>query len=66
MLQLVAENSSCSIDEVAECILNVLFYKFENAFADVAIKKNIVLDQSQKQMDIISTEAMLSEARIGT
>jgi hypothetical protein len=49
MLQLVAKNSSCSIDEAAECILNVLFYKFENVLADAAIKKNIFLDQSQNK-----------------
>ncbi len=48
MMQFAAENSTCSIDEAAECILNILFYKFENTFADVAIKKNIVLDQHKK------------------
>ena len=49
IMQFVAENSTCSIDEAAECILNILFYKFENTFADVAIKKNIVLDQRKKK-----------------
>jgi hypothetical protein len=48
MMQLVAKKLTCSIDEVAEGILNILFYKFKNTFAEVASKKNVVLDQCQK------------------
>jgi len=66
MLQSIAKNADCLAHEAAECDMNVLFAKFENVFADVAIKKDITLDGMPQKMDIISTEAMLSEARIGT
>ncbi len=39
MLQSIAKNADCLVDEVAECIMNVLFAKFENVFADLEIKR---------------------------
>ncbi len=54
------------MEEAAECILNILSSKFENVFADIAMKKDIAIDGKPRKMDIVSTKAMLSEARIGT
>jgi hypothetical protein len=51
MLQSIAKNADCLVDEAAECILNVLFAKFENAFADLAIKNEIALDGIPQKMD---------------
>jgi hypothetical protein len=34
--------------------------------ADLAMKKNIAINREQRKMDIVSKEAMLSEAHIGT
>ena len=48
------------------CYGYVLFSRFENAFADLAIKKDVALDGKPRKMDIVSMEAMLSEARIVT
>jgi hypothetical protein len=46
--------------------MNVLFPKFKNVFADLAMKKDTALDGKPRKMDIVSTVAMLSEPRIGT
>jgi len=46
--------------------MNVLFTKFKNVFADLAMKKDTALDGKPRKMDIVSTVAMLSEPRIGT
>lgn len=53
------------LEEAAEHILNTLSSKFEKVFADVAMKKDLAIDWKPKKMVIVSTEAMLSEARIG-
>jgi hypothetical protein len=45
--------------------MNILFAKFENMFADVAIKKDVARDGMPQKMGIVSTVAMLSEAHIG-
>ncbi len=60
------DNAGCSLEEAAECILNILSSKFENVFTDIAMKKDIAIDGKPRKMDIVSTEVMLSEARIGT
>jgi hypothetical protein len=65
MLQSIAKNAGYSADEAGECVMNILFAKFENMFADVAIKKDVALDGMPQKMGIVSTEAMLSEAHIG-
>ena len=62
MLQSIAKNVDCSVDEAAECIMNVLFVKFENLFADIAIIKDIAFDGRPRKIDIVSAEAILSEA----
>jgi hypothetical protein len=46
--------------------MNVLFTKFENVFADLAIQKDIALDGKPRKLDIVSMEVMLIEACSGT
>ncbi len=65
MLQSMAKDAMCSVDEATECMLKVLSKKNEDLFADVAMKNDITGNENEK-MDIISRGAMLSEARIGT
>jgi hypothetical protein len=66
ILNLIAKNACCLLEEAAECIQNILSSKFKNVFADIAMKKDIAIDGKQRKMDIVSIEAMLSEAQIGT
>jgi hypothetical protein len=65
MLQWMAKGAMCSVDEATECLLNVLSRKNEDVFTEVAMKNDVTGNEKEK-MDIISMEAMLSEARIGT
>jgi hypothetical protein len=50
IVDLFANNSNCSLEESAQCILKAFCNKFENSFVD--------------KMDVISTKTMLSEADI--
>jgi hypothetical protein len=65
MLQSMTKGAMCSVDEATECLLTVLSKKNEDVFTEVAMKNDVTGNEKEK-MDIISTEAMLSEARIGT
>jgi hypothetical protein len=64
IVELLAKNANCSLEEAAQCILKVFCNKFENSFAAAAIEKGILLDEKDNVMDIISIEAMISEAGI--
>jgi hypothetical protein len=60
-------SSSCEKDEAAECLIKVLYKKFEESFATVAIEMNVMVEQEPgKKMDVVSTEAMLQEANLTT
>jgi hypothetical protein len=63
-VDLFANNSNCSLEDSAQCILKAFCKKIENSFAAAAIEKGMVLKEKEDQMDVISTEAMLSEAGI--
>jgi hypothetical protein len=65
ILHSMAKSAVCSVDEATECMLKVLLKKNEDVFADVVMKSDVAVDEKSK-MDIISMEAMLSEACIGT
>jgi len=49
MLQCITKKADCSSDEAVKCAMNVLFTKFGNVFADIAIKKDIALDGKPKK-----------------
>jgi hypothetical protein len=66
MLQLMAKSAMCSIDEATEYMLKELLKKNEDVFVDVAMKNDVSSVIEKEKMDIISMEAMLSEACIGT
>jgi hypothetical protein len=63
-VKLLANNSDCSLEEAAQCILKANCNKFDNSFAAAAIEKGILLEEKENKMDIISIEAMISESGI--
>jgi hypothetical protein len=47
--------------------MKVLYKKFEESFASVAIEMNLMIEKQQEnKMDVVSTEAMLQEANLTT
>ena len=67
LLDSISTSSSCEKDEAAECLIKVLYKKFEESFAAVAIEMNVMVEQEpEKKMDVVSTEAMLQEANVTT
>jgi hypothetical protein len=64
IVELLANNSDCSLEEASQCILKAFCTKSENSFAATAIDKGILLEEKDNKMDVISIEAMLSEAGI--
>jgi len=67
LLDSISTSSSCEKDEAAECMIKVLYKKFEESFAAVAIEMNVMVEQEpEKKMDVVSTEAMLQEANVTT
>jgi hypothetical protein len=64
IFELLANNTDCSLEEAAQCILTVFCNKFDNSFATAAIDKCILLEENENIMGIISAEARISEAVI--
>jgi hypothetical protein len=64
LIQHIAQNSNCSNDEAAECLIRGIFQKFEESIAYVTIEKGVFL--VKPKMSKASIEAMLSEAIMNT
>ena len=68
IVDIMSQNGNDKRDKSAECLLRVLYSKYEVSFVAVAIDKRICETNHVKEMkmDEVSTEAMIQEANITT
>ena len=60
LLDSMSMSSNSKKEEATECLIKVLYRKFEESFASIAIEMNLVIEKRQEdKMDVVSTEAML-------
>jgi hypothetical protein len=57
---IIRESTKCNEREAAECVIEVLYKKQEEAITSVAIAQGLITDN--KKMDEFQIEAILSEA----
>jgi hypothetical protein len=46
---LISTSSSCGKDEAAECLIKLLYKKFKESFAAVAIEMNVMVEQEPEK-----------------
>ena len=67
LLDSISTSCNSKKEEATECLIKVLYRKFEESFASVAIEMNLMIEKRQEdKMDVVSTEAMLQEANLTT
>ena len=66
IVHIMSKNCSTSEDKCVECLLRVIFVKFEESFINIAFEKGLIEsnETKEKTMDEVSTEAMIQEANI--
>ena len=52
IIDIISKDCNSSREETAECLLRVLFSKFEESFASVAIEKSLLQDDEKKEQKI--------------
>ena len=63
-INVISRSAQCTEGEAAECLLEAIFKRYEEAFMSVA-KNNGIVVPAGKKMDALQVEAMLSECRLG-
>jgi len=62
LLGVISNSAKCNETEANECLLRSLYKKDEDAFATVALENGFIMDGTNKKMDAVQVEAMISEA----